>query len=352
MTRRFSSGGRGAALLAARTWSHFGVDFACAFFVVGVFVPNAPGAAGAGVLWYNLLAFALQPLTGALCDRFLSRLGAVGGCLLVACGGLLAAFGWGWPALVVCTLGNALFHPGSGRDVLLLAEGRLREGGVFVSAGAVGVSCGTLLGGFSSSPWLCVVCSLLLGLCAWSCWRTPCPAPAGRTAFHAASRLPFWWVVGLALVSVALRSYVGALVPMPWKTGLLALAAGIASCLGKALGGFLADWSSPRLVGTAALALSLPLLCLGWESLVLSLVGLVCFNMTMPVSLGVLAAKLPESPGLAFGLTAQFLFVGMLPFYGIPLEEGPALVVAGVGIGISALCVALSSRGRAERSGV
>ena len=84
----------------------------------------------------------------------------------------------------------------------------------------------------------------------------------------------------------------------------------------------------------------------------LSLVGLVCFNMTMPVSLGVLAAKLPESPGLAFGLTAQFLFVGMLPFYGIPLEEGPALVVAGVGIGISALCVALSSRGRAERSGV
>ena len=60
------------ALLASRAFAHFAVDLACGFVALGVFVPGAATQAEAtlGVLLYNLLAFATQPLLGALCDRF------------------------------------------------------------------------------------------------------------------------------------------------------------------------------------------------------------------------------------------------------------------------------------------
>ena len=92
----------------------------------------------------------------------------------------------------------------------------------------------------------------LLVLCALLCWKTPLPSPREETRISAASSLPFWWVVGLALASVALRAFVGGAVPMPWKTGLWALAAAAAAFLGKAAGGFLADRTSPQFAGVGA----------------------------------------------------------------------------------------------------
>ena len=97
-----------------------------------------------------------------------------------------------------------------------------------------------------------------------------------------------------------------------------------------------------------ALLLSLPLLCLGWAHPLPSLLGLLCFNMTMPVTLGAVTDKLPNAPGLAFGLTAQFLFVGTLPLQGLALGQGQALALSAAGIVLSAVCVGLSSRGRKE----
>ena len=97
-----------------------------------------------------------------------------------------------------------------------------------------------------------------------------------------------------------------------------------------------------------ALLLSLPLLCLGWAHPLPSLLGLLCFNMTMPVTLGAVTDKLPNAPGLAFGLTAQFLFVGTLPLQGLALGQGQALALSAAGIALSAVCVGLSSRGRKE----
>lgn len=336
------------ALLASRSFAHFAVDLACGFVALGVFVPGAATQAEAalGVLLYNLLAFATQPLLGALCDRFPRRPWAALGCLAVAAGALLGCFSLGWAAVVVCGLGNALFHPGGGRDALLASPGTLKEGGVFVSTGAVGVALGMFWGTAFPLPRIAGAMAALLGLCALLCWKTPRPSPQEETRIPAASTLPFWWVVGLALASVALRAFVGGAVPMPWKTGLWALAAAAAAFLGKAAGGFLADRTSPRFAGVGALLLSLPLLCLGWAHPLPSLLGLLFFNMTMPVTLGTVADKLPNAPGLAFGLTAQFLIVGTLPLYGVSLGQGQALVLAAAGILISAACVALSSRGR------
>ena len=338
------------ALLASRSAAHFAVDLACGFVCLGVFVPGAASLeeAALGVFLYNLLAFAAQPLLGAVCDRFPRRPWAALGCLTVAAGALLGWLSLGWGAVALCGLGNALFHPGGGRDALVSSPGTLWEGGVFVSTGALGVALGMFWGTAFPRPWMAGALAALLGLCALFCWKTPLSQPERRVAIPGASSLPFWWVVGLALGSVALRAFVGGAVPLPWKTGLWALAAAAAAFLGKAAGGFLADRVSPRLAGVGALLLSLPLLCLGWAHPLPSLLGLLCFNMTMPVTLGAVTDKLPNAPGLAFGLTAQFLFVGTLPLQGLALGQGEALALSAAGIALSAVCVGLSSRGRKE----
>ena len=219
---------------------------------------------------------------------------------------------------------------------------------MFVSTGALGVALGMFWGTAFPRPWMAGALAALLGLCALFCWKTPLSQPERGAAIPGASSLPFWWVVGLALGSVALRAFVGGAVPLPWKTGLWALAAAAAAFLGKDAGGFLADRLSPRLAGVGALLLSLPLLCLGWAHPLPSLLGLLCFNMTMPVTLGAVTDKLPNAPGLAFGLTAQFLFVGTLPLQGLALGQGQALALSAAGIALSAVCVGLSSRGRKE----
>ena len=338
------------ALLASRSAAHFAVDLACGFVCLGVFVPGAASLeeAALGVFLYNLLAFAAQPLLGAVCDRFPRRPWAALGCLTVAAGALLGCLSLGWGAVVLCGLGNALFHPGGGRDALVSSPGTLWEGGVFVSTGALGVALGMFWGTAFPRLWIAAALAALLGLCALFCWKTPLSQPERRAAIPGASSLPFWWVVGLALGSVALRAFVGGAVPLPWKTGLWALAAAAAAFLGKAAGGFLADRVSPRLAGVGALLLSLPLLCLGWAHPLPSLLGLLCFNMTMPVTLGAVTDKLPNAPGLAFGLTAQFLFVGTLPLQGLALGQGQAQALSAAGIALSAVCVGLSSRGRKE----
>ena len=338
------------ALLVSRSAAHFAVDLACGFVCLGVFVPGAASLeeAALGVFLYNLLAFAAQPLLGAVCDRFPRRPWAALGCLTVAAGALLGCLSLGWGAVVLCGLGNALFHPGGGRDALVSSPGTLWQGGVFVSTGALGVALGMFWGTAFPRPWVAGALAALLGLCALFCWKTPLSQPERGAAVSGASSLPFWWVVGLALGSVALRAFVGGAVPLPWKTGLWALAAAAAAFLGKAAGGFLADRLSPRLAGVGALLLSLPLLCLGWAHPQPSLLGLLCFNMTMPVTLGAVTDKLPNAPGLAFGLTAQFLFVGTLPLQGLALGQGQALALSAAGIALSAVCVGLSSRGRKE----
>ena len=46
-----------------------------------------------------------------------------------------------------------------------------------------------------------------------------------------------------------------------------------------------------------------------------SLIGVLLFSMTMPISLGVLVSVLADQPGLAFGITTVALFAGTLPVF-------------------------------------
>lgn len=335
--------------LAAYTFAHFSVDFCCFFVLYASFVQQAPEQVGLGFLLYNGIAFGMQPLFGALCDARPRFPAAPLGCFLVLCALIVGKFSW--LPLVVCAVGNALFHVGGGVNALSYANGRMARGGVFVSSGALGVALGTLCGGIGL--WLRL---LPMGLAAFSmvlcllAYRRDRRAPCTMVPFGAAAHRGAAFILVLCCVSIFIRAWVGGLVPMLWKQGVwLGLLPAVAACAGKAVGGFAADALGARLVGVGSLLLSAVLLCFGNQWAVTSLLGLFLFNFTMPVTLCAVADRLPGAPGLAFGLTTLALLCGTLPLFLLP--RAAPLAVSGAAILASALCLlfALAPKRRGKK---
>lgn len=336
--------------LFAHTFAHFCVDFACFFIAFGGLYANEADlqAVATGFLLYNAIAFGLQFIIGYFADTHPGFPAAPIGAMLV----FAALFMLQSPllALVFCAFGNASFHVGGGIDSLKLAGGKMGRSGVFVSSGALGVSLGTMLGragaAFSYIPIALIACSILL-LLFFGRSRLALKNDPG---FQQASGLPVYLVIGLALLSIVIRSFVGSRVPIAWeRDGWLIVLPSVAAFLGKLSGGFIADRFGARGVGVSSLLLSLPLLLFGKGIMVLSLLGLFLFNMTMPIALCIVASKLGRYYGLSFGLTTLALLLGNIPVFFFSILD-PILtpLLAGL-ILLSGACIFTAAKGRQER---
>lgn len=339
--------------LLAYTFSHYAVDFACFWILFGSFSFSASSAEeiAVGFIIYNFIAFGLQMLIGAYCDEHRSFPAASLGCLLVFAAVMISVFS-PWTALFVTAFGNAFFHVGGGIDSLVNSGGKLYRGGVFVSAGAVGVVMGTLVGGktgFSDfnpinllePAGLTLVCAVLCYLAQKYCKTNGDTEIKGVANEKSAVLL----VIILALVSVVIRSFGGTVIPMEWKTGpQIGLYAGYAAFLGKFIGGFAADIFGAKRAGAASLLLSLPFLILGRSDPIVSIIGIVLFNMTMPITLGIIAEKMPKNPGIAFGLTTAALLLGAVPSFFVALGGNIALLIPTVII--SAVCIFIAAENK------
>ena len=282
---------------------HFLVDGVCAWAMLG---PLAGGMES--YLLYNFCAFVLQLPLGAVLDRLGGRktplLFAGAGCALT----LVGAF----TGPVLLGLGNAAFHVGGGVDVIR-DGGRCERLGIFVAPGAMGLSLGGLIAG--KSPWLLLPGAALMGL-VLCLIRGP-----GGISTAPSQKPPIFLAVSCFAV-VVLRSFVGFQVVFPWKTGALALAAVGAVVLGKMAGGLLAARFGARRVTAASLLLAAAGFWLG-DVPVFGLLALLCFNMTMPLTLYALWRRFPGYPGTVFGSLTVALFVGFLPAaFGVELPIG------------------------------
>ena len=300
---------------------HFLVDFLCAWAMFGTF-----NTGHEVYLIYNFCAFALQMPLGTLLDLAgksrSPRLWAILGAAVTVAGSVTH------PALL--GLGNALFHVGGGVEVIAGDFARQRKGrdlGIFVAPGALGLFFGTLLGKKSLSvPVILGTGLLLLVLSAGVLKRKP----ERPEAVNAESKGSLKLALACFLV-VVLRSFVGMSVTFPWKTGFsLGLLAVLAVVFGKMSGGYLAaDLGTDRAVCWSLVPAAGAFL-LG-DSPVFGLAALVLFNMSMPMTLYMLACRMPKMPGFAFGLLTFGLFLGFLPVYaGISLPvSGGILGAAG-----------------------
>lgn len=266
------------------------------------------------IILYNALAFGLQFLVGWLAD--------MNGCYrLVGCVGLALLSGAALTyslipvaAIVLGSVGNALFHVGAGAWVLRASPGRARESGLFVAPGAMGLVLGVWLGG---QPWIWqpVAGVLLIGslLVLRNVTSAVGPIQQGPPLRAAESKWPIV-LIGCLLISVGVRALVGGLMADPWRISQshVFILAGVAVS-GKILGGFLGDYFGWRKLAVVALALTTVVLIVPSRSFGLALLGLLVFQFTMPITLAALYLLFPTRPGLAFGLPSLALLLGALP---------------------------------------
>lgn len=299
-------------MLTVYSAAHGVVDFSCAFLVYRA-MGDHPDLA-LFLLLYNFCAFALQMPLGLLADGWnKNSLVAAAGCLLVTAAYLPPLPGMG--AAVLAGVGNGLFHVGGGLDVLNDSGERAAALGIFVSPGALGLYVGGLLGrGGQPGLWLPPA---LLALCAILILTTAKHTYGGLASRNAPPELmvPTGGKLAAALLFlvVVLRSYMGMNQSFWWKgEGVWPLLLVVAAVAGKAAGGFLCDRVGPRQAAVLSLGLS-ALLYLGSGVPALGTAAVLCFNMTMPVTLWAVARLMPGAKGFSFGLLTFGLFLGFLP---------------------------------------
>ena len=190
--------------------------------------------------------------------------------------------------------------------------------GRFVAPGALGLGVGLALGKvFPAVPlWpfhIVLVASVILA------WLLPTPAVAepvcvvvGRSPRTTLGRSQTGLVMLLLFASVFIRSLVGTVACDGYPRGLfLVCAIPVVVFLGKFAGGILADrWGFAEL-SLVALGSSAPLLAFADGSLPMTLVGMLLFQMTMPVTLAALYRLLPHRPATGFGFLCVALVLGV-----------------------------------------
>lgn len=306
-------------IIAVYTILHFLVDFACAvllYFQAYPFLHTYNDIFYAFLL-YNFFAFAVQLPIGILADHMNKNALVAGtGCLLVVLAYLCAPLGL--IACLIAGVGNACFHIGAGIDVLNLSNKKVAPSGIFVSSGALGIFLGAQP--FMNTPVAPIIFILLLGLGGYISYRIYHKYHAQLSNIiekHTLSLSEIFMITCLC-GTVLLRSYTGFVLSFEWKSpfiiGLL-FTSGIV--LGKALGGILGDKLGFKTIAITSLTLSAICFCGAFQNnhigILMGTVGVLLFNMTMPITLTALVNFMPSQKGMAFGLLTFMLFLGAIP---------------------------------------
>jgi len=286
---------REALTAAVYAVGHFLVDLACALMMLHT-LPDP-----VWFLVYNFCAFAMQMPIGLLSDILgRNRPFALVGIALV----LLAACLLPGPLRVIAMgRGNACYHVGGGREALL-HDDKMTGLGIFVSPGAVGIYLGTVLAQNETVHIAAFVALAIIAAAAWVC----CPGGVKRNPL---SR-PQPMLAMLMLIVVIVRSLIGLTMESPWKIGIFVMLGALAAAAGKAAGGFLGDKFGSRNASVLSLVLAAVLFLLP-DVGIAGVLGVLLFNMTMPITLRRACDAVPGMEGFGFGLLTFGLFLGYLP---------------------------------------
>ena len=305
--------------LASWTIAHFAVDMSC-FYILYRGVEQLYAAMSwthwqemlaIAILLYNVLAFGLQILFGTLTDRISQ--------------GPVAS----WTSMIIAAVLNAAFHVGGGVNVIRRSAGKMAPSGIFVSSGALGVITGTIYGASGHGallPVFIVLIAIIMVFLTTDNWAQDLimyyereekgdklVAPVREYMRFNVLRAGSLAAVICLFFAVFIRSYAGFIWPLGFeKAGMLIILPAAASCLGKALGGIIADRLGAVETATVSLVLSMVLFLTGNGSWFMMGLAIMLFNMAMPITLCGLVAAMPENVGFAFGLSTLALLLGYL----------------------------------------
>ncbi|MCR5260713.1 MAG: hypothetical protein K6C94_02625 [Candidatus Gastranaerophilales bacterium] len=289
---------------------HALVDFCCAAVVYSYVGKIETLTLLQAVVIYNVLAFGLQSVFGFAVDKIKKPQNfSIVGCMLI----ITAFFTMKNIMLTVILtgLGNALFHTGGGYISLNMGNGRAKLPGVFVAPGAIGLFLGAFWSKVCSQNYLLIIL-LLVSVALMTFFE---PKEEEQKCLAVKSDFPIYMLIFICiLISICVRSFVGLSYDFVAKGNFnLMLVMVFAVALGKAAGGFISDKFGMYNTAVIGLLLSIPLLKYGEILPFLAILGMFCFNLTMPITVTALANMMPKYKGLAFGLTTLMLLIGFLP---------------------------------------
>jgi len=322
--------------LAVYTLSHAAVDFACAYLIIGITRDLADAALL--MLVYNFFAFAVQMPLGIVFDAAnRNAVGAALGCIVTAS----AYFFSGIPmaAAVICGIGNAAFHLGGGIDVLNYSE-KSSYSGVFVSSGAIGLFFGAMCAKSGINISLAVISVLaVLGVVIVLARKKLFGTMVSENAEFSVpgKNAAVYGAAALLFLVVLLRSLTGFGMSFPWKIGAGAVIAAFCAAGGKCLGGFASDSFGAEKASAASLCAA-ALLFIFADNIICGAVGILLFNMTMPVTLRRAADLFKGCKGFSFGLMTFGLFCGFIPCFA---EKSGFVLAYGVLAALSVVSAAL-----------
>ncbi len=300
---------------------HAMIDFLCALAMFGKY---SLLSATMMYIVYNFCAFALQMPLGILGDLMTSRHKdqyVYPALFLMSLGVVLTILGI-YTRIWILGVGNALFHVGGGMISIFEDDARKMHGsglGLFVAPGAVGLTVGTLLG---KQHMLSAALPVILVLCVVSVMislrilHNPQETPyrPKRTVFDNT----LLKIMSGCFAVVILRSYIGLNTGFSWRdTTVEILLCTLAVASGKYFGGLLSALYGIRRITILSLLLSIAAYLLSGIP-VFGILALLCFNMTMPVTLYILKREMPDMPGFAFGILTFGLFLGYYLYITIP----------------------------------
>ncbi len=296
-------------MITALSLSHACIDFLCAFSLYHHF-SDLPDV----FLIYNFCAFALQMPIGILIDYYnhkrnesflIPALTTVIGIILTVTGSFLSPLMTG--------LGNACFHAGGG--VLTIYEDRNNQMkgsglGVFVAPGAIGLILGILYHDTAFYLPIVLFVSTILFILIYCLYRMRKQKTEEILIVFPQQAL---LKIVLCFIVVLLRSLTGMAVSFPWKTdNLITIVSVIALAFGKTAGGIIAARFGMKKTILVTLGIS-ALAYIFAGNVFFGLIALFFFNMTMPLTLYLLAEELKGMSGFAFGILTFALFIGYLP---------------------------------------
>ena len=274
------------------------------------------------VLLYNLLAFGAQPIVGWWTDKLRRpRAVAVIGLGLLSLA-LLVMRLQPVMAVILAGLGSAAFHVGGGALALCATQGRAAGPGLFAAPGVLGLAIGGALAITNHIlvwPFLLLLAFLAVLILALELPALPYTTKESEPLFESHDLIML-----VLLAAIALRSLVWTtlqyLVQMRWE---MVLMMAVAAMLGKALGGFLADYVGWRRWTFGALLGAALLLNFGAQHPWVLMLGVALLQSATPAALAATLRLMPRQPATAAGLALGLA----IAIGGLPLMSGWTLVI-------------------------
>ena len=292
---------------------HFSVETACFYLLFSRMVATDYWFAYA--LIFDAVSFLPQSVVGYIADKFPRFPYGVLGLIIILASLFIKLNAL---AVIVISIGNVLSHVDGAEKTLNNCNNKITPNAIFVGGGAFGVVTGNLLG-LLNVKWLILIPIVLIII------SVVVVLIIQKYSIVDTENLPFTlkevndnigdaFLIVLVLFVVTVRGYIGYAVPTDWNvSNFLTILLFVSMGAGKMLGGVLADKLGYKLTSFISLIASIPFLLFGNSIAVVSLVGVLLFNMTMPVTVGILYSRFPKNPGYAFGITTIGLFLGLVP---------------------------------------